>query len=86
VTPGVVIQPGAVVSRDINMCNSAPDVGDMNLDGHINFADFNAFAFCLGGPGRTYATGHTCLHGDFDVDRDLDLIDFAGFQRVFGTQ
>jgi uncharacterized lipoprotein YddW (UPF0748 family) len=86
VIPGVVVRAGAVAAQDINMCNSAPDVGDMNLDGHINFADFNAFAFCMGGPGRTYATGHTCLHGDFDADRDIDLVDFSGFQRVFGTQ
>lgn len=86
VLSGVVVQPGVVVQRDINMCNSAPNVGDMNSDGSINASDLNAFAFCLGGPGRMYAVGHTCLNGDFDADRDIDLSDFAAFQRVFGTE
>jgi len=37
----------------------------------------------LGGPEATYDPGHLCLTGDHDGDADVDLGDFAGFQRLF---
>jgi formylglycine-generating enzyme required for sulfatase activity len=57
--------------------------GDYNGDGIIDLADYVEFAGCLAGPGEGLDTG--CDVFDFDTDSDVDLADFAGFQRVFGT-
>lgn len=59
------------------------DPGDYDGDGDVDAVDFNKFAYCFAGPGRTYASGHTCATVDLDADRDVDLADFAEFQRAF---
>ena len=43
--------------------------------------DFAAFAACLAGPGGGSAG---CEAYEYDCDDDVDLADFAGFQRRFG--
>ena len=79
---GVVVLPGTVVRQDIELCDSQP-VGDMNADGVIDWSDVPQFLFCLGGPDHVYSEGYFCLRGDDDADRDVDLADFAAFQRLF---
>ena len=56
--------------------------GDADADGMITLADFADFAECMQGPEIERAP--TCDVMDFDRDRDVDLIDFAGFQRASG--
>ncbi|MEW6250817.1 MAG: family 10 glycosylhydrolase [Planctomycetota bacterium] len=80
----VLVWPGVVAVRDFGLCG-APRPGDMDLDGDIDFQDYNLFAFCLIGPDRPYGAGHTCRRGDFDLDADVDLGDAAEFQLEFGT-
>ncbi|UCG17242.1 MAG: SUMF1/EgtB/PvdO family nonheme iron enzyme, partial [Phycisphaerales bacterium] len=57
--------------------------GDYNGDGTVDLADYAEFPGCMAGPGGGINTG--CEAFDFDMDNDVDLRDFAGFQRVFGT-
>ena len=67
--------------------------GDWINDGVINLDDFPPFVAgtepCLSGPkeGEDFAAPSVpCLEVfDFDHDGDVDLADFGGFQRVFGT-
>jgi len=79
----VVIYPGTLVRHDVEICNSAPQAGDMDLDGDIDVWDLQYFVFCMQGPGVIYDEGHFCLPGDADGDFDLDLRDLANFQRAF---
>lgn len=80
---GVVVMPGTVVRRDIDLCGSGPGPGDMDNDNDIDFDDFNYFVFCMAGPDYTYADGHFCRNGDSDSDTNVDLVDFAHFQTVY---
>jgi formylglycine-generating enzyme required for sulfatase activity len=57
--------------------------GDANGDGTVDLDDYAAFPACLAGPGGGLAAG--CAPFDFDGDRDVDILDFAGFQSAFGT-
>ena len=64
--------------------------GDFNADGYVNSMDFVALAECLAGP-YTPPTAPSpecvdaCLAAfDDDTDSDIDLADFAVFQRAFG--
>ncbi len=43
--------------------------------------DFGDFAECMNGPDVPYPQG--CENADFDVDADVDLVDFAAFQIAF---
>jgi len=56
---------------------------DWDNDGDIDLTDFAVFAYCLQGPGDTFATGHMCLEMDGDGDYDVDLADFALMQTIF---
>ncbi len=57
--------------------------GDLNGDGRVDAADFEAFSLCLGGPGVAPPTG--CEGADLDLDTDADLADAAAFQGQFGA-
>lgn len=57
--------------------------GDYDGDGWIDPGDLGGLFFCMQGPGYTYVPGHFCLAGDADGDLDVDLPDFATFQRCF---
>ncbi len=46
--------------------------------------EFADFASCLAGPGAEKDEG--CEQFDRDSDNDLDMFDFAGFQRAFATR
>lgn len=63
--------------------------GDFDASGEVAGADYNAIADCLRGPGihpaPAVATIAQCRAAfDFDMDRDIDLHDYATFQQVFG--
>ena len=58
-------------------------IGNYNCDQAIDLADFAWWDACMTGPDAgPYAPG--CEAFDFEFDGDVDLSDFAGFQRVFG--
>jgi hypothetical protein len=58
--------------------------GDHNGDGNVDADDLAGFPACLGGPAA--GLGVACYPYDFDGDHDVDLLDFGGFQRAFGTR
>jgi hypothetical protein len=55
--------------------------GDINLDGSVNLADYALFAECVTGSGNGMLPG--CGAADVDDDFDVDVEDFAEFQRSF---
>ena len=60
-----------------------PEVlADCNGDGLVNLEDHALLSECIAGPGRGIDLQCVCL--DLDEDRDVDLADFAVFQRAFG--
>ena len=79
----VMVQRGTIVRQDISLCSSVLIPGDFNGDGRVNRTDLNYMLFCLSGPGQTYADGHMCIKGDANGDHDVDMEDFASFQRLF---
>lgn len=56
---------------------------DMDGDGDTDLDDYAPWAACLSGPDITPPVN--CENADADTDFDVDLADFAAFQRVFGT-
>lgn len=59
-------------------------IGDYNCDQTIDLSDFAYWASCMTGPGTaSYAPG--CEAFDFNGDDDIDLLDFAEFQKRFDT-
>ena len=66
-------------------------ISDADRNGTVNFVDFADFADCMFGPGVSPnpapppPTGDQCLEFfDETYDVDVDLLDFAAFQRNFG--
>ncbi|UCG16127.1 MAG: phosphodiester glycosidase family protein [Phycisphaerales bacterium] len=59
--------------------------GDYTSNGYVEMDDLPEFVFCMQGPDITYAPGAYCLAGDGDGDLDVDLGDFAVFQRCFAV-
>ncbi|HNQ23399.1 MAG TPA: FG-GAP-like repeat-containing protein [Phycisphaerae bacterium] len=57
-------------------------LGDSNGDDTVNRDDFVPFAGCLTGPASAW-TDPACRCFDFDADGDVDLGDYATFQRSF---
>lgn len=55
---------------------------DDNGDGRISMYEYTRFAACLSGP-ETGPVGGPCVNHDADQDGDVDLADFAAFQRAF---
>lgn len=57
--------------------------GDCNDDGGVNLFDCGDFEACMAGP--SIGPGDApCPCFDLDADNDVDLADFAEFQRGFG--
>ncbi len=56
--------------------------GDCNCDSAVNLFDFDAFVDCAGDPGGGLIAPE-CVCFDFDGDDDVDMVDFALFQRQF---
>jgi hypothetical protein len=60
------------------------NAGDADADGALTVADFTSFADCMAGP--EVERTPSCDIMDFDRDRDVDLVDFGGFQSAFTGQ
>lgn len=58
---------------------SAP--GNFNCDPAVNLEDYARLAACLAGPAGGLIDG--CAPADADFDADVDLVDFAAFQKAF---
>ncbi|HOO15497.1 MAG TPA: right-handed parallel beta-helix repeat-containing protein [Phycisphaerae bacterium] len=56
------------------------DMGAHEYQRPVSFADFEAFAECMSGPGVTFEAG--CGASDFQNDIDVDLADFVWLQRA----
>jgi len=56
-------------------------IGDGNADGVIDLSDYVLSSECLAGP--DVITSVPCSLFDFDMDEDVDEMDFADFQVVF---
>jgi hypothetical protein len=56
--------------------------GDCNGDGVVGLSDFLNLTLCLAGPESAVAGDCVCF--DLHFDGDVDLVDFALFQRRFG--
>ena len=63
---------------------SARDIipGDLDDDGDVDVDDLDLFAGCMHGPDIPELS-QPCGRGHFDLDPDLDLNDFLGFQIEF---
>lgn len=59
-------------------------IGDINCDQVKDLSDFADWADCMTGP-RTEPNEPACEAFDFNFGGDVDLHDFAGFQRVLGV-
>ena len=66
--------------------------GDWDNDGEVNLFDAARIPDCMNGPGQfpdpqqVTSCEVDCLNGfDFEADLDVDLGDFAAFQRTFGA-
>ena len=57
------------------------NIGDLDLDGDVDWGDFDLFAGCLTGP--EVEVNVDCDLADLDDDVDADLVDFAVFQQLF---
>ncbi|MBI4716172.1 MAG: VWA domain-containing protein [Planctomycetes bacterium] len=82
---------GGAVTRTSRVVSGTPVAmaGDFSGDGRIRLEDHATFAAGLGGPfvwpdPEGVHAEHCVWIFDFDRDRDLDLRDFAEFQRRFG--
>jgi hypothetical protein len=69
-------------------------IGDYDCDRVVDLADFSSWPACMTAPLHTYAFHSTfdnrhstigCEPFDFDADGDVDLLDFAAFQRVLNA-
>ncbi len=58
--------------------------GDVNNDGVVDHDDLMWMPTCLAGPGGSL--GVECGLLDCDSDGDVDLLDFAAFQRLYSTE
>ncbi|MDO8629603.1 MAG: hypothetical protein Q7R41_03860, partial [Phycisphaerales bacterium] len=58
--------------------------GDTNGDGRADLADFAYFQNCFG-LGTVLSNPAPCAAVDFTADPDIDLSDFAAFERIFAA-
>ena len=61
-------------------------IGDYDFDQGVDLTDFAAWSSCMTGPSTadTAVPHDPCVAFDFDGDGDVDLLDFGGFQAIFG--
>jgi hypothetical protein len=59
--------------------------GDSDFDGDIDLLDFARLGACLAGPHGGLPAAN-CARLDLHPDADVDLEDFASFQRIFTSE
>jgi hypothetical protein len=69
------------LSLDESITRASDPVGDINVDGGVNFADFVTFAM---GFGRNPAAEGYNQRADLDADGEIDFQDFIIFAQHFG--
>ncbi len=80
--PGLDIK-GRLPTARIRVTTEPYPAGDSNEDGAIDLLDYGDFYAC------TLVTGEfpfECRFFDYDVDRDVDIMDYAQFQIDFSDQ
>ncbi len=60
------------------------NLGDMDGDGQAALGDLMAFAACMTGPGLGIGSS-SCLTADMQTDGDIDLADYAEFERLLSA-
>ncbi|MBN1513588.1 MAG: hypothetical protein JXB13_16350 [Phycisphaerae bacterium] len=61
----------------------APVAGDLDHDGDVDANDMKRFTLCVTGPNSLPLP--SCLIASLDTNSDVDLADFAAFQRTFAA-
>ncbi|MCB9849576.1 MAG: hypothetical protein H6817_02605 [Phycisphaerales bacterium] len=83
---------GSITSHECTNCDEgmlrAP--ADLDADGFVSQRDMAIFANCLAGPDANMTFPSSCslsefTDADLDGDADVDLIDFATFQKEFAN-
>lgn len=72
---------GSVTSTTARLAVPVTIFGDGNLDGIVDLLDFDLMQACQLGPSIPFHDG--CEPFDFDLDGDVDIMDYAEFQRAF---
>lgn len=72
---------GDALSVAATLTVAQPAFGDADENCLVDLIDFQSFADCLSGPDAN--PPFDCAALDFDVDDEIDLEDFGGFQRGF---
>jgi hypothetical protein len=80
-TDGFTTYPGWNIDDVALWGVESPAFGDYDGDGHVDLADFVWLPDCLTGPNAGPIIAG-CEAFDFDVDKDVDLEDFAAFQEA----
>jgi len=93
--PGYAVQPGEtdldgharVLCVRVDMGAYEFGIGDYDCNRIVDLTDFGAWDYCVTGPSETTAAplGIGCAAFDFNADFAVDLLDFAGFQRVINA-
>jgi len=65
---------------DVDMGAYESGIGDQNCDTLINLLDFAAWPTCMNGPSPS-SLPKSCWAYDYAADSDIDLFDYAAFQR-----
>ncbi len=87
---GWIVGSGKITSSDAKSgFILTPPAGDGDMDGDVDLDDLSVLVDCLSGPigaSAFVAPSHKCINAfDFAAkDGDVDLEDFAVFQRAFG--
>lgn len=78
---------GVPVPNDIGSPALLPDdlrqIYDFDRNGRVNDVDLTAFELCGSGPGVAHSGTSVCQICDADDDNDVDVKDFAAFQRCY---
>lgn len=91
--PVIAVDPGAtdldgharVLCRRVDIGTYEFGIGDYDCNQAVNLDDFASWRWCTTGPRSDVPAGIGCKAFNFDADSDVDLLDAAGFQRVFGS-
>lgn len=79
----IIFQPSLAGSAFLHISDPIPFAyGDFDADRDVDDDDTSWIPFCASGPGQQ-ALAPDCDHIDSDGDFDIDLLDFARFQRCF---